>query len=514
MNRKKRGNSVLDALQAFQTTYGIAKNVQADIDKAGLSEAMQNATTEEKSTVAEVNTPDAQNYTKDSETGNYAPSLAAVQSGVSDTLKPIVEPQYETKTERVDKQFASPADKRTAMLQAGIDYWTKKGDTDKALDLQDKMEQGTLRKMQVKSAMREDKKGDAEEKDREDYRLLSEGFSGAKIYKENAAALADYERQNAAHQEALKTNPEAAGPAPVKPTLRAVTAMDQLKDASQHMQFNIARGKVSPVEALQFQQMVTQVKKEVGTEALKLLHAGDIQGAVKAFESQGEMKIPEGAQITSRKGVYEVAGQKVPTNELVVTLPNGRIQVFNGLQGLDALDSADKVINTAFKGAELKLKDKEIGIHGAGLALRQEEGKRAQERWGIEKTELVAKAGDSKAQRVARQGLMDAISSGDDKAVEKAKQVAIAAGVKLEKPQMEYTTVIDQMGNRAIITDKDKGSARVIDLQSGATKNLSAPGQPANVSFANEAEAQRALKDGKIKAGDTVMIGGRAARVN
>lgn len=508
---RRRGNLVLDALQAFHSTYGMTKNIS---DRSGLADAMQAATTEEQQTVSEVNAPDSQNYTKDAETGNYAPSLAAVQRGVSDTLKPIVEPQYETKTSRVGKQFDSPADKRAAMLQAGIDYWNKQGEPDKALELEDKLEQGKLRKLQVKSALREDKKADTEEKDREDYRKIADSFIGSRIYKENAQAMAEYERQNAAYQEALKANPAAAGQAPAKPALRAVTALDQLKDAAQHMQFNISRGKVSPVEAMQFQQMASQVKKEVSTEAFKLLHAGDVEGAVKAFESQGDMKIPEGAQISARKGVYEVAGQKIPTNELVVTMPNGRVAVFNGLQGLDALDSADKVLNMAFKGADLKMKEKELGIQGAGLSLRQDEAKRANERWGIEKQELEARASDSMAQRAARKGLIEAIASGDEKAVEKAKRVAVAAGVKLEKPQMEYTTVIDQMGNRAIITDKDRGSARVIDLQSGATKELSPPGQPANVAFANEAEAKRALKDGKIKAGDTVMIGGRPARVN
>lgn len=155
-----------------------------------------------------------------------------------------------------------------------------------------------------------------------------------------------------------------------------------------------------------------------------------------------------------------------------------------------------------------------LAVAQGNLGIHQQNANLANERWGIEKQELEARVGDSAVQRAARKGLIEAIASGDDKAVEKAKQVAIAAGVKLDKPQMEYTTVIDQMGNRAIITDKDRGSARVIDLQSGATKNLSAPGQPANVAFANVAEAKRALKDGKIKAGDTVMIGGRPARVN
>lgn len=113
----------------------IGKRIRESMERSELSDAMKAAATEEQQTVSEVNAPDAQNYTKDAETGNYAPSLAAVQSGVSDTLKPIVEPQYETKTSRVDKPFASAADKRTAMLQAGIDHLISKGKTDQAFEV-------------------------------------------------------------------------------------------------------------------------------------------------------------------------------------------------------------------------------------------------------------------------------------------------------------------------------------------------------------------------------------------
>ena len=130
-------------------------------DQGDLADAMKAATTEERTSQVEVSAPDPAQYTKDSETGNYTPSLAAVQSGVAKTLAPVVEPKYETKTERVDRQFASPQERRRAMLQAGIDFWTKKGDTDKALDLQDKMEQHNLRQMQVKAAQQ--KQSDDEE---------------------------------------------------------------------------------------------------------------------------------------------------------------------------------------------------------------------------------------------------------------------------------------------------------------------------------------------------------------
>ncbi len=119
-------------LGGIATGLRLGQVIRENREQGELADAMNSATTEEQSTVSEVNAPDAQNYTKDAETGNYAPSLAAVQSGVADTLNPIVEPQYESKTQRVDKQFASPADKRAAMLQAGIDHLIAKGQPEKA----------------------------------------------------------------------------------------------------------------------------------------------------------------------------------------------------------------------------------------------------------------------------------------------------------------------------------------------------------------------------------------------
>lgn len=484
--------------------YSIGSALSNALDKRGLSAAMENALVEDKTSKVEINQPDAEKYVLDSESGKYVPKTPAPDG--AEPL-PVIEPQYEERKERVARQFSNPAEKREAQMQAGIDYWNSKGDADKALELQDKLEQSKLRKLQTKAAERSDRQGDRDEAYELGKAELSQNFSGNRLRAENESAMAKFNEENAAYQERLKQsggNPAVAGIPPQKPTLRVMSGMDMLNDATMLMQYDIQHGKVDPAKALQYQQMVGQVKKEVGSEAFKLLHAGDIQGAVKAFESQGDMKIPEGATVSARKGFHDVGGQKLQTNEIVVKLPNGQTQVINGLQGLEAMDAADKVINTAFKGAELGIRKAEFGLHAGNAS-------RANERWQIEKEELKDRVDESKAQRAARKGLIDALESGDQEAISKAKQKAIASGIKLDSSdaKIAHIPVKDRRGNTEGVMVFSNGQPQQFVTPADVRK---AGGDP--IPFNSAADAERAQKEGKIKSGDKILVGGRLAVVN
>jgi len=149
-----------------------------------------------------------------------------------------------------------------------------------------------------------------------------------------------------------------------------------------------------------------------------------------------------------------------------------------------------------------------LAVSQAGLGLQAGNASLQREKWAVEKPELQARADESKAIRSARQGLVDAIETGDPKKIDSAKQKAIAAGVKFEKPSLEFTTTVDQMGNAVVRTNKDTGEMDIVDRQTGATKNIPAPGKAANVAFSSEKEAERAAKEGKIKPGDRVVVNG------
>lgn len=277
-------------LRGFEQGMRIASALKETSDQAGLEEAMNQATTEEQSTVSEVNAPDSANYTKDSETGNYAPSLAAVQSGVSETLNPIVEPQYETKTERVDKQFASPADKRMAMMQAGIDYWSKKGRPGKAFDLQEKVDQQQARAQQFSAAKRRQSDEDELRGALSDGRLsvrnalptrneamrYSTG-TGADI----TGASGSPEHQSIPAEGARQTQPQA------KDTEQQYSVDSYLRRiAPQAVQTLLKQGRLS--EAKQFTEFVEseQGKAYAGKwlEGVRKHAIGDSAGALESFE--------------------------------------------------------------------------------------------------------------------------------------------------------------------------------------------------------------------------------------
>ena len=387
-----------------------------------------------------------------------------------------------------------------------------------------------LQGLQLKNAERQDRAGQDEEEYQQSRKALSSQFTGNKLYAENKAATDKYNADLAAYQKAMQENPgnpAAAGMAPQKPVLRAMTGLDMLHDANLLMQNDMQYGKVDPAKALQYQQLVGQVKKEVGTEAFKLLHTGDIQGAIKAFEAQGDMKVPEGAQIESRKAFYEVAGQKIPTNELVVRLPDGKVQVINGLQGMDALDAADKIIGNNFKGAELGLSKARLGISQAENARAQAnfdaQGPARQIAQTLGTMQLaLANEKDPEVRKTIQQGIKDLQSSNTGKNAPHVSKVIYGedGGAIMVMSNGEQRAMTDDNGNQIKKGDKN--------LEVTLAKHMTMPGTGADSmrpaldqarellhgtgtpSFASAADADKAAAAGKIKKGDRVIVGGKS----
>lgn len=387
-----------------------------------------------------------------------------------------------------------------------------------------------LQGMQLKNAERQDRAGQEEEEYQQSRKALSGQFTGNKMYAENKAATDKYNADMNAYQQALKDNPgnpAAAGMAPQKPVLRAMTGLDMLHDANLLMQHDMQYGKVDPAKALQYQQLVGQVKKEVGTEAFKLLHTGDVQGAIKAFEAQGDMKIPEGAKVEARKAFYEVAGQKIPTNELVVRLPDGKVQVINGLQGMDALDSADKIIGNNFRGAELGLSKARLGISQAENARAQAnfdaQGPARQVVQTLGTMQLaLANEKDPEVRKTIQEGIKDLQSVQTGKNAPHVSKVIYGddGGAIMVMSNGEQRPMKDDNGNTIKKGDKN--------LEVSLAKHMTMPGTGADSmgpaldqarnllhgsatpTFASTADADKAAKAGKIKSGDRVIVGGKS----
>lgn len=112
------------------------------------------------------------------------------------------------------------------------------------------------------------------------------------------------------------------------------------------------------------------------------------------------------------------------------------------------------------------------------IGIQQADSNRASEKWGIEKGIMQGQAEDSAATRKARADLTAAIESGDPAKISAAREKAVAAGIKFDKPNNEFTAVTDSMGMNITRTNKDTGAVDIIDGKTGAVKaSIPAPGQ-------------------------------------
>lgn len=442
--------------------------------------------------------------------------------GVAD----VVEGQkagYSVGGKSYDNRDSAQVAARGLNMRAMADAYERNGRPEDAGRLQ-------LQALQLKQAERQDRAGNEEEAYQASRKEVGKRFNWARIQDENSAAMQKYEADNAAYQKALKDNPgnpAAAGMAPQKPAMRTLTGLDMLHDANLMMQNDMAHGRVDPAKALQYQQLVGQVKKEVGTEAFKLLHTGDVQGAIKAFEAQGDIRLPEGASVEARKASYDVAGQKIPTHELVVRLPGGKVQIINGLQGMDALDAADKIISNNFKGAELGIARQRVGIAGQENARAQAEfDARAPVREVVKTLGTaqlaLANENDPEARKAIQAKITDLQAASPGKNAPHVSKVIYGEGGNaiMVMSNGEQRPMVDGEGKPIKKGDKS--------LEVSLAKHMTMPGSGADQmgsslqaarsllhgdslpSFASETEAGKAAKEGRIKAGDRIVINGKA----
>lgn len=146
-------------------------------------------------------------------------------------------------------------------------------------------------------------------------------------------------------------------------------------------------------------------------------------------------------------------------------------------QDLNALSDATRNAVT-MRGQDINANTdaQRLGIDRARLDISGNEQARATEKWGIERGILQGQAADSEQVRGARTELTTAIDSGDPAKVEAAKAKAVAAGIKFDKPNNEFTAVTNQMGGTTIL-NKDTGSAAIYNIEGKKVADVAAPSQ-------------------------------------
>lgn len=141
-----------------------------------------------------------------------------------------------------------------------------------------------------------------------------------------------------------------------------------------------------------------------------------------------------------------------------------------------------------------------LGLEGRRMDLADKEALRAADKWSIEKPALQASAADLAAVRKARADLAEAITSGNPEQIQRANELASAAGIKFDRPNNEFTATTDSMGLNVTRTNKDTGAVDIIDPKSGKIISIPAPGQAPSRPSKAQYEAQIRAKNPGINA--------------
>lgn len=147
--------------------------------------------------------------------------------------------------------------------------------------------------------------------------------------------------------------------------------------------------------------------------------------------------------------------------------------------GHDSILARGQDIGAASDAAKIGVDRERVGVDKERVGIMQGEAGRSADKWGIEKKVMQGNLTDAEAIRSARGELTAAIATGDPVKVAAAREKAIAAGVKFDKPNNEFTSVTDSMGLNVTRTNKDTGQVDIINPKTGEVRTIAAPGAQA-----------------------------------
>lgn len=141
---------------------------------------------------------------------------------------------------------------------------------------------------------------------------------------------------------------QAQKPGPPKEFGSVADAMDFAVESSK---INMKYGKASPMDLVKLKMMSDQFEREGMDTAIGLLHGGDVQGALKAYNQSGRDRVTfKGEPV---QGTYEYAGQKIPTMIATVVGSDGKERQVNTAQIMTSKMGVEKQLNALMDLAKM-----------------------------------------------------------------------------------------------------------------------------------------------------------------
>lgn len=350
----------------------------------------------------------------------------------------------------------------------------------------------------------------------------------------NQAATAQYEQQLATYNEAIKAgkSPQEIGLPPVKPTMQRTTPMQMLSGYADLIAHDYKYGKLNTDGLVSFQEKMQKVEQENYTKALLVAqNGGSPEQVVKAFNAAGIQIDPKNVSISKTK---QANGPDVVT--LNYKDERGEPVSIPVMAELEAYDKAKQVYDRFYQGetnrrgnAQLQLSKNADG-RAATSATTEQSDKTAKAAAAVDLFKQRNPNATAAELEAVRRGVIDINPDSKNAPSEvKLAQAMVNAGLapdmrsglemaltkKTQDPgELHKDFVAAGIKNMAKPEDAVASADKVMETMGYAKTNgrwaMPAAPKAAGASFASEADAEKAAKEGKIKKGDRITIGGKS----
>jgi hypothetical protein len=348
-------------------------------------------------------------------------------------------------------------------------------------------------------------------------------------------AMADYQKRLADYEAARasgKTGPE-LGLAPVAPSRPEYSVGDALADRASLIDHDARFGKLDAKAFGEFTDLLNKVQSEGYEKTLRLAQSGgSLQEVAKAFNATGKVQF-DPANVISDKMVKNKDG--VETRVIQFKDAQGNTRTINTVAELDSLGKAGEVFNRFYqsetnrRGNEQLQLSKNADARAATSATNERDDKTAKAAAAVELFKQRNPNATTAELEAVRRGVIDVSPDSKNAPSEvKLAQAMVNAGLapdmrsglemaltkKTQDPgELHKDFVAAGIKNMAKPEDAVASADKVMETMGYAKANgrwaMPAAPKAAGVSFASEADAEKAAKEGKIKKGDRITIGGK-----
>lgn len=395
------------------------------------------------------------------------------------------------------------------------------------------------------TAQREDWRFGQETKkaDEEDaYRTGMTGVIDASVFGQRSKAFQEamgkYETEKKAYDAKVAAG-ESAGLAPTPPMQPSMTSAEKVLDAANVIAYKAKHGKASPEELMKVGEQMVSLQQEGYNKMLQMAQQGaPLTAVVQAFNAQGKGQLDPSA-IIEDKTVDRPGGVK--SRLITYRMPGGGTQTIDTAAELAGLGKADELLKTAKQSFDQRISEGQLKVQQGQLGVSQAREGREQAEFRAGAPDREAKASVAKlrtelaettdpARQEELEGKIRALSTGSRSAApadpvrEREARALVASG---SVPDIE--TAREAVSGRssrtfdAYVGRFTKEGDDEIKAITRAKKAMRAQGfsesggywiraQP--MSFSTPAEVEAAAAAGKVKPGDRVVVGGRAATWN